>query len=269
MATKITISPILSSENVCKEIHDSWGSLNHLVPSLASLSGLQRKQIREEYMTMYGEDLLLHLRNTHRNQTEVSAEICAAAALSMLILNPNERDAIVSREALEQSDINYKALIEIFVGRKSSHVALIQQAYQTRFRRLLDQDIITIEPPNPYKKILMALAASHKAHHADVSQHIAKCDARRLYQTGEGRSGAVDESVVLEILSKRSISQLKQTFSCYKLIYGHNYTKSFKTDNHGEFGEALKTVVKCIYNPPKYYAKVINIVCKFKGQNYR
>ncbi|CAK9181053.1 unnamed protein product [Ilex paraguariensis] len=185
-------------------------------------------------MTMYGEDLLLHLRNTHRNQTEVSAEICAAAALSMLILNPNERDAIVSREALEQSDINYKALIEIFVGRKSSHVALIQQAYQTRFRRLLDQDIITIEPPNPYKKILMALAASHKAHHADVSQHIAKCDARRLYQTGEGRSGAVDESVVLEILSKRSISQLKQTFSCYKLIYGHNYTKTLYASLKGK-----------------------------------
>lgn len=74
----------------------------------------------------------------------------------------------------------------------------------------------------------MALSASHKAHHADVSQHIAKCDARRLYQTGEGRTGAVDEAVVLEILSKRSIQQMKLTFFSYKHIYGHSYTSVIK-----------------------------------------
>lgn len=70
----------------------------------------------------------------------------------------------------------------------------------------------------------MALSASHKAHHqGDVSQHIAKCDARRLYQTGEGKAGAIDEAVVLEILCKRSIQQLKLAFSSYKHIYGHSY----------------------------------------------
>lgn len=74
-------------------------------------------------------------------------------------------------------------------------------------------------------QILVALMASHKAHHADVSQHIAKCDARRLYEAGVGKSGGTEEAVVLEILSKRSIPQLKLTFSCYKHIYGHDYTK--------------------------------------------
>ena len=71
----------------------------------------------------------------------------------------------------------------------------------------------------------MALVASHKSHHADVSQHIAKCDARRLYETGDGSPGAIEEAVVLEVLSKRSIPQLKLTFSSYKHIYGHDYTK--------------------------------------------
>lgn len=75
------------------------------------------------------------------------------------------------------------------------------------------------------KQILVALVASHKAHHSDVSQHIAKCDARRLYETGERSPGAVEEAVVLEILSKRSIPQLKLTFLSYKHIYGHDYTK--------------------------------------------
>ena len=75
-------------------------------------------------------------------------------------------------------------------------------------------------------KILVALATSHKAHQEDVSQHIAKCDARRLYEAGEGSSrGAIEEVVVLEILSKRSIPQMKLTLSSYKHIYGHEFTK--------------------------------------------
>lgn len=74
-------------------------------------------------------------------------------------------------------------------------------------------------------QILVALSAAHKAHNADISHHIAKCDARRLYETGEGSPGAIEQAVVLEIFSKRSIPQLKLTFSCYKHIYGHDYTK--------------------------------------------
>lgn len=78
-----------------------------------------------------------------------------------------------------------------------------------------------------FEQILIALVASHKAHRADVSQHIAKSDAKRLYKTGEGsyNSCAIEEAVVLEILSKRSIPQMKLTISSYKHIYGHDYTK--------------------------------------------
>lgn len=78
------------------------------------------------------------------------------------------------------------------------------------------------------------MGASHKAHEADVSQHIAKCDARRLFEAGEGGSGAIEEAVMLEILSKRSIPQMKLTFSSYKHIYGHEYTK-VKYDKYDMF----------------------------------
>ncbi|XP_042490273.1 annexin A1-like [Macadamia integrifolia] len=107
------------------------------------------------------------------------------------------------------------------------------------------------------RQILVALSTSHKSHHVDISQHVAKCDARRLYETGEGRSGAIEESVVLEILSKRSIPQLRLTFSCYKQIYGHSYTKSLKKETSGEFEDALRVVVECMCSPPPYYAKTL------------
>ncbi|CAL9024232.1 unnamed protein product [Prunus brigantina] len=265
MRTKMLNMSALNLESECKEIHDSWGQLNQLALALAGRTRLERQQIRETYKAIYGEDLGNRLQKAeqiddNRKQAAagvgVSPKLCAA--LSMWMKEQHERDAIVAQVALDdqQGDTNYSALVEIFVGRKSSQILLIKQAYQRRFGRQLDQDIIHIEPPHPYQKILVALVASHKAHQADISQHIAKSDARRLYETGEGSSGPI-EAVVLEILSKRSIPQLKLTFSCYKHIYGHEYTEYLKTRNSGEFENAMKTVVQCIYRPATYFATIL------------
>ncbi|KAK4380181.1 hypothetical protein RND71_002043 [Anisodus tanguticus] len=235
-------------ETICKELH-SCCELNHLIQVLAVLNSCQRQKIKEKYMELFGEEPLLHF------QKRTSSWSIAGVGLGMLLQNTHQRDAEAAREALEQNEVvNNRALMEIFTCRKSSHVSLIQHAYLTKFRRHLDHHISSIEPPHPCQKILMALSASHKAHNADSSQHIAKCDARRLYQTGP----TVDEAVVLEILSKRSIPQLKLTFSSYKHIYGHSYAKSLRKGNFGEFEEALEAVVKYIYSPTKYFAQMLD-----------
>ncbi|CAH1452243.1 unnamed protein product [Lactuca virosa] len=256
-----------SIEDICKQIHGNLGNITLLVRVFTSQSMQHECQkIREKYMEMYNEDLFDHLHNKIDGGASKTCTI-----LSLLMINPHERDAIVAKNAIfkERDCVNYKALIEIYVGRKSSHFFLIQQAYQSKFRRHLDQDIMSIEPPHSYQKILMALSASQKAHSADVSVHIGKCDAQRLFQTGEATSGGfkIDEGIVLEILSKRSIPQLKLTFSIYKHIYGHSYTKHFKNKYHGEFQEALRFVVKFLRNPPKYYAKALETNMKGKTTN--
>ncbi|KAK7271097.1 hypothetical protein RJT34_26717 [Clitoria ternatea] len=254
MATKIPTITKHNFELDCKRIHDSLGGLSQLIPSLASLSQLERQQLRETYKAVYGEDLINQL---NRYYEDVLSSSIKCSFLSLWMLDTHDRDAVVAREALQQDETNFQALVGIFVGRKSSHVILITQAYHKRFKRLLDQDIANLDPPHPFQKILVALIASHKAHQADVSNHISKCDARRLYETGEGSLGALDEAVVLEILSKRSIPQLKLTFLSYKHIYGHDYTKSIKRGKYDQFGKALMVVVKCISNPAHYYAKAI------------
>ncbi|RDX89131.1 Annexin A13, partial [Mucuna pruriens] len=265
MANNILTMTHHNFELDCKRIHDSLGGLSQLIPSLACLTHLERKQLRETFKEVYGEDLTSHLQRYE----DVFSSSMKCSALSWWMLDPHDRDAVVAREALQQNETNFKALVEIFVGRKSSHVLLIIQAYQKMFRRQLDQDIINLDPPHPFQKILVALAASHKAHQADVSHHISKCDARRLYETGEGSLGAVNEAVVLEILSKRSISQLKLTFFSYKHIYGHDYTQSIKRGKYGQFGKALMVVVKCICNPAHYYAKTLYTSIKGETRDTR
>ncbi|KAM5550370.1 annexin Gh1-like [Rosa sericea] len=268
--------PTLDFEIECKEIHDSWirppEQLNQLVRSLARRNRHERQQIRETYKAIYGEDLVSRLQHkadgddADQITTGISPNLCAAVSLWMI--NQHEGDAIFIQEALHNDqqgrhDKNYNALVEIFASRKSSQILLIKQAYHTKFRRQLDQDIINIELAHPHQKIVVALVASHKAHHADVNQDIAKSDARRLFETGRERSSSgIQEAVVLELFSKRSIPQLKLTFSCYKHIYGHDYKKSLKSVSSGEFENALKMVVQCIHNPPNYFAKILHASIK-------
>ncbi|KAI3993836.1 hypothetical protein MKX01_002849 [Papaver californicum] len=237
-------------EKECREIHGYASSrrLNDLIPSLVGRNRYDRKQIRETYLVMYGEDLINHLQKTQSNHTNQKYSL-----LSLWMLESYERDAVMARNAFEDGDINYKALIEIYIGRKSSQILLVNQAYQNKFKRQLDQDIISFEMSHPYQRILVALATSHKSHNVDVSQHIAKCDPKKLYETGEGKGGngggGIEESVVLEMFSKRSIPQLRQTFSLKKDIYG-------------DFEDALGIVVKCIDTPAIYYAKILHSCIK-------
>lgn len=149
-ATILPMSSTHGLENECKEIHDSWGSLNHLIPSLARRTQLERQQIRDTYKAIYREDLISLLQ-----RYEAAISPMKSAAFSLWMLDSHERDAVIAREALEEQgdDANYKALVEIFVGRKSDHIHLMKQAYHGRFRRHLDQDIINIEPPHPYQKV--------------------------------------------------------------------------------------------------------------------
>lgn len=146
MATNILTLKNHNFELDCKRIHDSLGGLSQLIPSLACLTQLERQQLRETYKAVYGEDLISHLQRYEEDGF-------SSSALSLWMLGPHERDAVVAREALQQDETNFKALVEVFVCRKSSHVLLITQAYQKMFRRQLDQDILNLDPPHPFQKV--------------------------------------------------------------------------------------------------------------------
>lgn len=76
-----------------------------------------------------------------------------SAVLSLWLCDPHERDAIVAKDAVAQGDAKYRALVEIYVGRKSSQLLLIQQAYQARFKKNLDQEISRLEPPSSTQRV--------------------------------------------------------------------------------------------------------------------
>ncbi|CAD6224713.1 unnamed protein product [Miscanthus lutarioriparius] len=248
------------SEEACREIRGACGTPRRLGLLLAPRSPAERQQIRAAYRATFGEDLAGTLHGTlvaMSNSSNQEDELCRL--LYLWALEPAEREAVVAREAVEGgvTVAGYRALVEVFTRRKQDQLFFTKQAYMARFRRSLDQDMVT-EPSHPYQRLLLALAASHRSHHDDLSQHVAKCDARRLHDTkNSGAGSVVDEAVILEMFSKRSIPQLRLAFCSYKRIYGHDYTKALKINGSGEFEESLRVVVKCIYNPSKYYSKLL------------
>ncbi|PNT64709.1 hypothetical protein BRADI_4g31920v3 [Brachypodium distachyon] len=229
-------------ENDCREIHGMCDEPCRLSRLLAHRSSSERQQIKVTYRAMFGEDLVGRLRNTLLPDQD--NELCNLLYLWML--DPAERDAIMARDAIESGLTGYRALVEIFTRRKQEQLFFTKQAYLGRFKKNMEQDML-----------LVALAASHKSHHDEPSWHIAKCDARRLYDAKKGGTGSVDEATILEMFSKRSIPQVRLAFSSYKHIYGHDYTKALKKNVFGEFEESLSVVVKCIYSPSKYYCKLL------------
>lgn len=74
-------------------------------------------------------------------------------ALTLFLLDPHERDAVLAHDAIKQDEPNYRVLVEIFTGRKSSHIELIKRAYLAKFRRQLEQDMVNTEPPHPFQRV--------------------------------------------------------------------------------------------------------------------
>ncbi|XP_006660683.1 annexin D8-like [Oryza brachyantha] len=253
-------------EDECRAIHDACSQPRRLSLLLAHRSPSERQQIKATYRAMFREDLAGELhRILMANEGD---ELCKL--LYLWVLDPAERDAIMARDAVESGGgaMDYRALVEIFTRRKQDQLFFTKQAYLARFKKNLEQDMVT-EPSHPYQRLLVALATSHKSHHDELSRHIAKCDARRLYDAKNSSMGSVDEAVILEMFSKRSIPQLRLAFSSYKHIYGYDYTKALKKNGFGEFEQSLRVVVKCIYNPSMYFSKLLHTSLQCSATNRR
>ncbi|KAF3324116.1 annexin D8-like protein [Carex littledalei] len=239
-------------EKSCRDIHRSWNELSRLGAALAHLTRSERRQIKDTYRAMFHDDLVERLHGEHMSNPKNELY----KMLYIWMLDPAERDAMLVRDAIERSLVDYQSLVEIYTRRKSDQLFFTKQAYLVKFKRNLDQDISS-EPSHPFQRILAALATSRQSHQDNTSQHIAKCDAKRLHEVGKGSTGGVDESVILEIISKRSIPQLRLAFTSYKHIYGREYTKTLK-GSCGEFEQSLRLAVKCFYTPAKYYSKIFH-----------
>ncbi|KAG6711125.1 hypothetical protein I3842_05G037600 [Carya illinoinensis] len=228
------------------------GTINSqkLVDIFVHRSYFEFKLIRQTYAALYGQNVLHLFSNIQRNNP-------FARAAYLRMIEPQERDAEITRNSLFGGSVNLNTLIEIACTRPSSELQCIKQTYRSRYNSELEQ-AVTTKVSGGFKEILLAVLKSCRNCGGRVDMSMAMCDAKILYEAVEsGRT--VDQKTIISILSHRNSGQVKAILVSYKQLYGHEFCKSLKQSKCGQFGREVRIVIRCIQNPEKFFAKQLRM----------
>ncbi|XP_010916889.1 annexin Gh1 isoform X1 [Elaeis guineensis] len=247
-------SPYDDSEQLRKAF-EGWGTNEGLIIAiLAHRSAAQRRQIRDAYAQAYGEDILKALEKELTRHFE--------KAVLLWMLDPPERDAVLANEALKKWSSGNRALIEISVTRTSDEMFAVRRAYHARFKRSLEEDV-AVHTSGDFRKLLVPLVSSYRYEGLEVNASLAKSEAKMLHEKINDKDYGNEE--IIRILTTRSKAQLLATFNDYNNEFGHPINKDLKADPKDDFLFALRSIIRCIICPEKYFEKVIRLAINKMG----
>lgn len=257
MAT-VTVPPTIPHPSQdCQQLRDAFKGFSlgrvgtderKIIDILAHRRAENRREICHMFSLMYKEDL------KQRVKLELSRKL--EKAMLWWLLGPAECCAQLARNAIQGWDANCGVIIEIACCRSPEELLNVRRAYQTMYRKSMEEDI-GWETKGGTQKLLVALATAYRYCGSEVDMNLAKTEVHQLFEAGEGRAGGIDEDVYVRILGTRSFPQLNATLECFRQTYGHDINKGLKGDRSGEFEEAVRMTIKCINRPAKYFAKTL------------
>lgn len=102
----------------------------------------------------------------------------------------------------------------------------------------------------------MNLIEKNRDSNEKVNEDLAKADARKLLEAGQGKKGA-DKAVFVEILTSRNYAQLRATFDAYKTLAKSDFMDSINEYLKGDLQNALRAIVRCAQDPALFFAEVL------------
>ncbi|KAL5556033.1 hypothetical protein UlMin_038269 [Ulmus minor] len=239
-------SPVEDAEQLRKAF-EGWGTNEELIISiLTHRNSQQRKLIRQAYTDAYGEDLLKAL------DKELSSEF--ERAVLLWTLEPAERDALLAYESTKRFTSNQWVLVEIACTRSAHELFLARKAYHARYKRSLEEDI-AYHTSGDFRKLLLPLVTALRYDGDEVNTTLAKSEAKILREKITDKAYSDDDFI--RILATRSKAQLNATLNHYNNSYGNGINKDLKHDPKDEFLKLLRSIIKCLTVPEKYYEKAL------------
>ncbi|CAL4981901.1 unnamed protein product [Urochloa decumbens] len=225
-----------------------WGTDEQAVIAiLAHRDAAQRKQIMLKYEEMYNESLM------HRLQSELSGDF--ERAMCHWILDPVERQAVMANAATKCILEEYPVIIEIACTNSPAELIAVKKAYHVLYNCSLEEDVAA-HTIGKLRSLLLALVSTYRYDGNDVNMGLARSEANIINEAV--RNGTTDHEELIRIVGTRSKAQLNATFSCFKDEHRSSFTKALPrgTDPNG-YLRALRTTVRCITDPNKYFGKVL------------
>ncbi|MCL7050864.1 hypothetical protein MKW94_030357 [Papaver nudicaule] len=238
-----------------KKAFDGWGTNEKLIISiLAHRNAAQRKAIREVYTETYGEDLLKSLDKELTSDFE--------SLLVLWTLDPAQRDATLANRATKKWTASNQVLLEIACTRSSHDLFLARQAYHCLYKKSIEEDVAH-HITGDFGKLLVFLVASFRYEGPEVNTTLAKQEAKILRK--HITDNACNHDEVLRIIATRSKTQLNATLNIYNNEFGNAINKDLKSDPKDEFLRALRSTIKCLTTPEKYFEKVLRLAINKTG----
>lgn len=249
------IPPVAEDIEQLHKAFSGWGTNEGLIISiLAHRNAAQRKVIRQSYAETYGEDLLKALDKELSNDFE--------RVVLLWALDSAERDALLANEATKRWTKSNQVLVEIACTRSSQQLLAARQAYHTRFKKSLEEDV-AYHTTGEFRKLLLPLVSSYRYEGDEVNMTLAKSEAKILHQKISEKAYSDDD--LIRILASRSKAQINATLNQYKNEFGNDINKDLKADPKEEFLPILRATIKCLTFPEKYFEKVLRLAINKTG----
>ncbi|KAF6151090.1 hypothetical protein GIB67_042425, partial [Kingdonia uniflora] len=210
-----------------------WGTNKKLIISiLAHRNAGQCSLIRKTYAETYGEDLLKSIKK------ELSSDL---RAILLWIMDPAQRDAFLANEATKRWTSSNRVLMEIACTRSSHELLLARQAYHSRLKKSLKEDV-AFHTTGDFRKLLVLLVSSYRYDGPEVNMILAKSEAKILRKHISEKEYSHDDFII--ILTTRSKAQLNATLNHYNNEFGTAIIKDLKYESEDNFlGIELRSIV--------------------------
>ncbi|KAM1934980.1 hypothetical protein ACFX15_019108 [Malus domestica] len=257
----VTVPPVLTTpRDDAISLHRAFKGLgcdtSAVINILAHRDATQRAYLKQEYKTMYHEDLAKRLSSELSGNTKKS--------VLLWMQDPPTRDATIIRQAMAGGAIvDLRAATEVICSRTPSQILHFKNIYFSAFGVYLEQDI-ELHTSGDHKKLLLAYVATPRYEGLEVDRAAAEHDSKALFRAGERRLGT-DEKVFVQIFSGRSSAHLATVSAAYHNMYGSSLKKAVKKETSGYFEHALLTILQCAEHPGRYFAKVLHRAMKGLG----
>lgn len=242
--------------NALEKAMKGWGTdSSTLIKIIANRNNKYRQELKIQYKTMFGKDLVKELKSETGGDFE--NVICA------LFETPIDYDCICLRNAMKGAGTDEDALIEIIASKTNSELKAIIKRFKELYNKDLEETIKS-DTHGDFEKILVSLVQCNRSECTKPNDSQMKAKAEELFKAGEGRWGT-DESVFNKILATSSSAELISIAQHYHKLSGKTILEAIDKEFSGNMRKIYNTIVYATISPSEYFAKRIYEATKGAG----
>lgn len=236
------------AEALRKAMQGSGSDKDAIVAILGARSNKQRQEIAAKYQQKYNKNLTDDLKS------ELSGKFQDAAVALMAV--PENYDAVSLHDAMSGLGTDEQVLIEILSSRSYEELQVMKSAYTKIYTGKDVLKKIKEDTAGEFRTTLMNLIEKNRDSNEKVKEDLAKTDAKKLFEAGQGKKGT-DKAVFVEVLTSRNYAQLRATLDAYKTLTKSDLMDYINEHLKGDLQNVFRAIVRCAQDPALFFAEVL------------